>query len=100
MKDNYVSNVEEILMANEAQKNKIEFLERERLKRDNYLEDLQQSIRLKNESLRDINVQGPNSKVIDDLSQQVNQLSLQLRNYYEEYQTLNAMLLMEQQMRL
>lgn len=78
-----MSNVEEILMANEAQKNKIEFLERERLKRDNYMEDLQQSIQLKNQSLREINFQGPNSKTINELSQQIDQLTQQLKNYYE-----------------
>jgi hypothetical protein len=46
MKDSYVSNVEEILIANETQKNKIEFLERERLKRDHYLEDLKENLYL------------------------------------------------------
>lgn len=52
MRDNFVNNVEEILSANESQKNKIEFLERERTKRDHYLSDLQESLALNKETLR------------------------------------------------
>lgn len=52
MRDNYVNNVEEILSANESQRNKIEFLERERLKRDHYLSDLQENLALNKQTLK------------------------------------------------
>lgn len=40
MRDSYVNNLEEILAANDAQRGKIEFLERESIKRESYLHDL------------------------------------------------------------
>jgi hypothetical protein len=40
MRDNFVNNIDEILIANETQKSKIEFMERDRVKRDHYLTDL------------------------------------------------------------
>jgi hypothetical protein len=51
MRDSYVNNVEEILIANETQKAKIEFLEREKAKRDHYLGDLQENLRLNKQTL-------------------------------------------------
>lgn len=67
MRDNYVSNVEEILSANESQRNKIEFLERERLKKDHYLSDLQENLTLNKQTLKEYNLLGSNEKAINRL---------------------------------
>lgn len=94
MKDNYVNNIEEILIANQTQKNKIQFLERERIKRDHYLDDLKENLGLNKSTLRQMNDTGPNLQAMDSLIKQTDHLSQKLKEYYEEYQGINAVLLM------
>jgi hypothetical protein len=100
MHDNFVDYGKELLLANESQRNKIEFLERERLKRDHYLSDLQESLALNKDTLREYNQFGSNSSAVASLNQEAELLITHLKRYYEEYQSINASLLMEQQMRL
>ena len=94
MKDSYVNNIEEILIANQTQKNKIQFLERERIKRDHYLDDLKENLGLNKSTLRQMNDTGPNLQAMDSLIKQTDHLSQKLKEYYEEYQGINAVLLM------
>lgn len=100
MNDHFVDYGKELLIANETQRNKIEFLERERLKRDHYLSDLQENLSLNKQMLREYNQYGQNSETVAALSRETDLLVTRLRDYYEQYQSINASLLMEQQMRL
>jgi hypothetical protein len=75
-------------------------LERERVKREHYLEDLRENLHLNKATLREINDMGPNLQAINKLLEETELLTQKLRNYYEEYQNINAVLLMEKQMRL
>jgi len=75
-------------------------LERERVKREHYLDDLRENLHLNKATLREINDMGPNLEAISKLLEETEVLTQKLRNYYEEYQNINAVLLMEKQMRL
>lgn len=47
-----------------------------------------------------MNELGPNLAAIGKLTEETEALALKLRSYYDEYQNINAVLLMEKQMRL
>lgn len=64
MNDNFVDYGKELLIANETQKSKIEFLERERLKRDHLLSDLQENLAINKQTLREYNQLGENSAAV------------------------------------
>lgn len=100
MQDNFVDYGKELLLANESQRNKIQFLQRQRLKRDHFLGDLQENLAINKETLRQYNMLGANSAAVASLTHEAELLIARLKNYYEEYQSINASLLMEQQMRL
>jgi hypothetical protein len=68
MHDNFVDYGKELLLANESQRNKIEFLERERIKRDHFLSDLQENLAMNKETLRQYNLFGANSAAVASLN--------------------------------
>ena len=49
--DSVVNNIEDIFMSNESMDRKIKFLETEKIKREAYIKDLQQSLSLNKESI-------------------------------------------------
>ena len=62
--------------------------------------DLQQNLRINKQTLRDLNKVGPNIEAINLLTKEGNELTDKLKGYYDEYQNINLMLLIEKQMKL
>lgn len=55
---------------------------------------MRENLQLNKQTLREINSTGPNLETIDTLMKQNEVLSKQLQAYYDEYQSINAVLLM------